>query len=122
VTGTYLNDGAQKDGFGLTWKAGDPFNVTGARIPGVDDDHGSHVSGTIAAGKNGVGMMGVSFNSQYFIANSNGMDSSVYGRNMDYNYFRAAYGNLAAAGVRVINSSWGNSDSLDTRMRRPTSR
>lgn len=116
VTGTYLNDGSQNDGNGLTWKAGDSFNVPGsynsAAVPadhvGKNDNHGNHVSGTIAAGKNGVGMMGVSFNSQYFITNSNGTDGSIYGPNMDYNYFKAAYGNLAAAGVRVINSSWGS--------------
>ena len=116
VTGTYLNDGSQNDGNGLTWKAGDTFNVPGsynsAAVPanhvGKNDNHGNHVSGTIAAGKNGVGMMGVSFNSQYFITNSNGTDGSIYGPNMDYNYFKAAYGNLAAAGVRAINSSWGS--------------
>jgi outer membrane autotransporter protein len=121
ATGTYLNDGSQNDGGGLTWKAGNKFSTPGsfnkaadlANHIGKNDNHGNHVSGTIAAGKNGVGMMGVSFDSQYFIANSNGTDGSIYGSNMDYNYFKAAYGNLAAAGVRAINSSWGSPVSTD---------
>ncbi|MDR6583922.1 S8 family peptidase [Herbaspirillum frisingense] len=112
VTGIYANDGEQQDGNRRAWKAGDPFNTTGAKSP-VNDNHGSHVSGTIAAARNGVGMMGVAFGSDYHITNSNGTDDSVYGVNMDYNYFRAAYGKLAQAGVRVINSSWGSPDPRD---------
>lgn len=116
VTGTYLNDGTQMDGSGLAWRAGDSFDRAGDYVGGTDlsrliggnDNHGNHVSGTIAAAKNGLGMMGVSFNSNYYTTNSNGTDASVYGANMDYNYFKAAYGGLAAAGVRVINTSWGN--------------
>src|SRR5882757_834893 len=126
ISGTYLNDGSQNDGGGLTWKAGDSFNTPGswngvADLPnhiGKNDNHGSHVSGTIAAAKNGLdangaGMMGVAFGSQYFITNSNGTDSSIYGPNMDYNYFKEAYGRLAAAGVRAINSSWGSPNGAD---------
>lgn len=112
VTGNYADDGAQHDNSRREWKAGAPFSTTGAKSP-VNDNHGSHVSGTIAAAKNGVGMMGVAFDSDYHITNSNGSDASVYGVDMDYNYFKAAYGNLAAAGVRVINSSWGSPDRRD---------
>jgi len=116
VSGTYANDGRQLESGGDTWNAGDPFlrnPVPGSYIPGVNDNHGNHVSGTIAAAKNGLGMMGVAFASQYYISNSNGTDGSIYGSNMDYNYFHAAYGNLAAAGVRVINSSWGSPPGAD---------
>ncbi|MBG7622445.1 S8 family serine peptidase [Herbaspirillum sp. AP02] len=112
VTGVYANDGAQKDDSDREWKAGDAFNTTGAKSA-FNDNHGSHVSGTIAAARNGLGMMGVAFGSDYHITNSNGTDESVYGVNMDYNYFKAAYGNLAAAGVRAINSSWGSPDERD---------
>ncbi|CUI72859.1 Extracellular serine protease precursor [Achromobacter xylosoxidans] len=116
VTGIYLNDGSQMDGSGLAWRAGDGFDRPGeyvretdlSRFIGKNDNHGNHVSGTIAAAKNGVGMMGVSFNSDYYTTNSNGTDASVYGTNMDYGYFKAAYGRLAAVGVRAINTSWGN--------------
>jgi len=112
VSGIYANDGFQMSGGRQAWRAGDAFNTTGAKSS-RNDNHGSHVSGSIAAARNGVGMMGVAFESDYHITNSNGTDASVYGVNMDYNYFRAAYGNLADAGVRVINSSWGNPDARD---------
>ncbi|MET3432382.1 subtilase-type serine protease [Herbaspirillum seropedicae] len=112
VTGAYANDGYQYQDGSQAWKAGDAFSVPGALSP-LNDKHGSHVSGTIAAAKNGDGIMGVALASDYYITNTNGTDSSVYGVNMDYNYFKAAYGNLASAGVRAINSSWGNPDSRD---------
>ncbi|WP_241116088.1 autotransporter domain-containing protein [Achromobacter xylosoxidans] len=121
VKGTYMNDGEQLDGSKLAWRAGEALDRAGAYVDktdltkriGANDNHGNHVSGTIAAAKNGQGMMGVSFGSQYYTTNSNGTDSSRYGSNMDYNYFKAAYGNLAAAGVRVINSSWGSPPTAD---------
>lgn len=121
VKGTYMNDGEQLDGSKLAWRTGEAFDRAGAYVDktdltkriGANDNHGNHVSGTIAAAKNGQGMMGVSFGSQYYTTNSNGTDSSRYGSNMDYNYFKAAYGNLAAAGVRVINSSWGSPPTAD---------
>ncbi|UIN19990.1 S8 family serine peptidase [Herbaspirillum frisingense] len=112
VAGVYANDGSQQDESGRGWKAGQAFNTTGAKSL-FNDNHGSHVSGTIAAAKNGAGMMGVAFDSDYHVTNSNGTDGSLYGVNMDYNYFKAAYGNLAAAGVRAINSSWGSPDPRD---------
>lgn len=127
ISGTYLNDGSQMDGGGLAWKAGDRFSTPGswngtadlANRIGKNDNHGSHVSGTIAAAKNGLdaanqGMMGVAFGSDYYTTNSNGTDSSIYGSNVDYNYFHEAYGQLAKAGVRVINSSWGSPDGKDS--------
>lgn len=119
VSGTYLNSGylvpPTRKG---AWNAGDAFNVNGAinydftkpTAERVNDNHGSHVSGTIAAAKTGdaTSMMGVAFNSKYYIANTNGADAAIYGSNMDYNYFKAAYGDLIAQGVRVTNSSWGS--------------
>ncbi|MGW8305630.1 MAG: autotransporter domain-containing protein [Achromobacter pulmonis] len=121
VNGQYLNDGSQLDGNGLAWHAGDAFDRDGiyinrsdsAKLISANDNHGNHVSGTIAAARNGKGMMGVAFNSIYYTSNTNGTDGSIYGSNMDYNYFKAAYGNLAAAGVRAINSSWGSPPSAD---------
>ncbi|MBB6576013.1 autotransporter-associated beta strand protein [Comamonas odontotermitis] len=119
ISGTYLNSGylvpPTRKG---AWNAGDAFNVNGAinydftkpSAERVNDNHGSHVSGTIAAAKTGdaTSMMGVAFNSKYYIANTNGADAAIYGSNMDYNYFKAAYGDLIAQGVRVTNSSWGS--------------
>lgn len=121
VSGTYLSAGSQSTPRynypllqdGRIWSAGDAFGVAGAYDPAFNDNHGNHVSGTIAAAKNGLGMMGVAWGANYYITNTHGTDGSIYGANMDYNYFKAAYGNLAAAGVRVINSSWGSPYEMD---------
>lgn len=121
ATGRYRDAGSQLDGGGLSWRAGDAFDTPGVYQPDADlahhvgrnDNHGNHVSGTIAAARNGVGMMGVAFGSQYAIANSNGTDASRYGSNMDYNYFHAAYDAVAASGARAINSSWGSPADAD---------
>ena len=126
ISGRYLNDGYQRDQGDMRWKAGDAFATSGAwngianpaTGVGANDNHGSHVSGTIAAAKNGLdvngqGMMGVAWGSNYYITNTNGTDASIYASNMDYNYFYQAYGVLAKAGVRAINSSWGSPSPLD---------
>lgn len=121
ITGTYANDGRQYTGTSFVWTAGSPFSVAGtgnyvgsSGAPGFNDNHGNHVLGTIGAARNGLGMMGVAFNSALFTTNTNGTDSSIYGSNMDYNYFKAAYGALADAGVRAINSSWGSPPRADS--------
>lgn len=116
--GTYLNDGANiPDPLSNPWTAGMSFGITGEYTPPQNDNHGSHVSGTIAAARNGttagsgttvLGMMGVAFNSNYSLSNTNGNDSAIYGPNVDYNFFKAAYRKLAERGVRAINSSWGS--------------
>jgi subtilase-type serine protease len=116
--GTYLDDGANiPNPLTQPWSAGSSFSVTGEYITSENDDHGSHVSGTIAAARNGTtknpngsfrGMMGVAFNSSYYLSNSNGKDTAIYGPNVDYNFFKAAYEILAKQNVRAINSSWGS--------------
>ncbi len=109
IAGNYLDKGSF-DAYGLNrpWSAGQAFDVSGGLIPdGINDGHGSHVSGTIAAAKDGEGMMGVAFGSDYYISNTNTTDRSIYGPNMDHNYFKLAYRNQTQAGVRATNTSWG---------------
>lgn len=112
VQGTYLANGYRYEtAAGVRsdlFSASAPFSVQGTWIRGVNDDHGTHVDGTIVARRDGVGMHGVAFGATLLATNTNATDSSIYGANQDYNYFKAAYGNLAAAGARVINSSWGS--------------
>jgi subtilase-type serine protease len=93
ATGTYVNGGA--------------FSITGAINPN-NDTHGTHVTGTMGAARDGVGMHGVAYNAQVYVANTNQNDSFLFGPNPDPLYFRAAYGALADAGVRAINNSWGS--------------
>ncbi|WP_263263435.1 autotransporter serine protease [Pseudomonas sp. RIT-PI-S] len=86
---------------------GSAFSTTGAINPN-NDSHGTHVTGTMGAARDGVGMHGVAFNAQIYVANTNQNDSFLFGPNPDPLYFRAAYGALADAGVRAINNSWGS--------------
>ena len=88
--------------------AGQPYSVPGTWVQGINDDHGTHVDGTIVANRNGIGTHGVAFGAQLIATNTNGTDSSIYGPNADYSYFKGAYGNLVAQGARLINSSWGS--------------
>jgi subtilase-type serine protease len=90
-----------------TYVDGSPFSVTGAINPN-NDTHGTHVTGTMGAARDGVGMHGVAYNAQIYVANTNQSDSFLFGPSPDPKYFKAAYGALADAGVRAINNSWGS--------------
>ncbi|PBP95113.1 autotransporter outer membrane beta-barrel domain-containing protein, partial [Pseudomonas congelans] len=83
ATGTYVN--------------GSPFSITGAINPN-NDTHGTHVTGTMGAARDGVGMHGVAYNAQIYVGNTNQNDSFLFGPNPDPQYFKAVYGALADAG------------------------
>ncbi|KMO22759.1 hypothetical protein SQ03_00055 [Methylobacterium platani JCM 14648] len=118
VQGSYLANGYRYEttagGRSDLFSAGAPFSVPGTWIRGVNDDHGTHVDGTIVARRDGTGMHGVAFGATLLATNTNATDSSIYGANQDYTYFKAAYGNLAASGARAINSSWGSPPPSET--------
>lgn len=86
---------------------GTPFSVSGV-LNSSNDSHGTHVTGTMGAARDGVGMHGVAFNAQVYVANTNQNDSFLFGPGPDPRYFKAAYDALADAGVRAINNSWGS--------------
>ncbi|MGF6208527.1 autotransporter domain-containing protein [Pseudomonas frederiksbergensis] len=90
-----------------TYVDGTPFNVDGTLNPN-NDSHGTHVTGTLGASRDGTGMHGVAYNAQIYVANTNKNDSFLFGPNPDPQYFKAAYNALADAGVRAINNSWGS--------------
>ncbi|HBO8552987.1 TPA: alginate export family protein [Pseudomonas aeruginosa] len=90
-----------------TYVDGTPFSVSGA-TNGNNDSHGTHVGGTLGASRDGVGMHGVAYAAQVYVANTNQNDSFLFGPTPDPNYFKAAYQALADAGVRAINNSWGS--------------
>jgi len=93
-----------------TYVDGSPFSVTGAINPN-NDTHGTHVTGTMGAARDGVGVHGVAYNAQVYVGNTNKNDSFLFGPSPDPLYFRAVYGALADAGVRAINNSWGSQPS-----------
>jgi subtilisin family serine protease len=96
-----------------TIQAGTPFNISGEFDPEINAPHGSEMTGTIMATRDGAGMHGVAYEADAYFANTGGTDDNRhFGSNdLDYNYFKAAYEALGDAGVRVVNNSWGQ-DSL----------
>ncbi|WP_348749569.1 autotransporter domain-containing protein [Pseudomonas rhodesiae] len=90
-----------------TYVDGTPFNTTGALNPN-NDSHGTHVTGTLGAARDGVGMHGVAYNAQIYVGNTNANDSFLFGPSPDPKYFKAVYSALVDSGVRAINNSWGS--------------
>jgi subtilase-type serine protease len=86
---------------------GSVFNVDGT-LNTNNDSHGTHVTGTMGASRDGTGMHGVAYNAQIYVGNTNKNDSFLFGPNPDPRYFKAVYDALADAGVRAINNSWGS--------------
>lgn len=123
ITGTFESDGYYfMKGSGAPddrspqpsfFNKGESYTVPGTYDPAVNDPHGTHVTGSIAASRNGVGMHGVAFDANVYVTNTHTTDEGIYGANADYAYFKNAYGSLAAAGARVINSSWGSPPPTD---------
>lgn len=90
-----------------TYVDGSPFTTTGALNPN-NDSHGTHVTGTMGAARDGVGMHGVAYNAQIYVGNTNASDSFLFGPTPDPKYFKAVYSALVDSGVRAINNSWGS--------------
>ncbi|MGU3287767.1 S8 family peptidase, partial [Methylobacterium mesophilicum] len=123
ITGTFGADGFYFiDKFGRPidrsprpsiFSGGQLYSVSGAYNPVYNDPHGTEVTATIGASRDGIGMHGVSFNANVYVANTQATDEMTYGFNADYAYFKNAYGSVAAAGARAINTSWGNPPPAD---------
>ena len=81
-------------------------------IPSLVDrsSHGTHVSGTIGAARDGVGMMGVAFDSTILTLRAivGNEDQERYPRNLGGDT-AAAIDRATAAGARVLNGSYGPS-------------
>ncbi|WP_411380236.1 autotransporter domain-containing protein [Pseudomonas sp. MPB26] len=90
-----------------TYVDGSSFSTTGVLNPN-NDSHGTHVSGTLGAARDGVGMHGVAYDAHVYVGNTNANDSFLFGPSPDTNYFHAVYSALVDADVRAINNSWGS--------------
>lgn len=86
---------------------GDKFSVDGAYNPDFNDNHGTGCAGVYAGNRDGVGMHGVAWGSEFYSANTGGTDSTNYGPFLDYNFFKAGYDALVNSGVKIINNSFG---------------
>ena len=90
-----------------TYKAGEKFAVDGYYNPEFNDNHGTGCAGVYAGNRDGQGMHGVAWGSEFYSANTGGTDNSNYGPFPDYGFFKAGYDALVDAGVKIINNSWG---------------
>lgn len=89
--------------------------IDGNWIQGTNDSHGTHVTGTVGANRDGNGMHGVSWGSDIWVGNTGGSDSTNYGPFQDYQFFyngwKSLADNLIAANGAdrggVINNSFG---------------
>ena len=106
--------------------------------PAFNDSHGTHVSGTVGASRDGVGetqpggpeanMHGVAFNSNVYLGNTHKTDGVFYGQlpatatpaqTPDNGYIGNVYRAVNAATttngkpVRIVSSSWGSAPSTE---------
>lgn len=117
--GHYADDGFRYFADGnktpLPVKRNDPYSVSGAYDPLINDSHGTLVTGAIGAARNGTGMQGVAWHSEVYVANTGGTDENQAqgSDSLDYNYSSSAYAALGNAGVRIVNQSWGQNSPIE---------
>ena len=100
---------------GKPFEKGEKFEVTGEWMPNVNDNHGTHVVGTVGANRDGNEFHGVAWGSDILSSNTGATDNNNYGPFQDYDFFYAGWkataDNLAASNGEkrggVINNSWG---------------
>lgn len=81
----------------------------------MNDSHGTHVTGTVGANRDGSEFHGVAWGSDIHVGNTGGTDDSNYGPFLDYQFFLNGWGQLAQDIVAqngekrggVINNSFG---------------
>ncbi len=123
-TGDRYQDGVK--GIGDVFENGDytegeKFDIDGNYIAHQNDTHGTHVTGTVGANRDGSEFHGVSWGSDVYVGNTGGTDNTNYSMAQDYNYFYANWSALAdnlvaANGLErggVINNSFGTNMRID---------
>jgi len=105
--------------------------IAGAYNPAFNDRHGTHVSGTIAASRDGsIGagsnFHGVAFNADLYVGNTHKTDGVLFGlpqvtqteaQTLEQGHVADVYRGVNAQGVRIISTSWGsqpNSEQYNT--------
>ncbi len=89
--------------------------IDGNWIEGTNDSHGTHVTGSVGANRDGSEFHGVAWGADVWVGNTGGTDNTNYGPFQDYNFFyngwKALADNLVAANGAdrggVINNSFG---------------
>ena len=105
---------------GLPYHKGDKFDIEGNWTEGVNDSHGTHVTGTVGGNRDGNEFHGVAWGADIVVGNTGATDNNNYGPFQDYAYFKAAWTGVAeevakANGERggVINNSWGTNTRVE---------
>lgn len=105
---------------GLPYHKGDKFDIDGNWTEGVNDSHGTHVTGTVGGNRDGNEFHGVAWGAAIVVGNTGATDNNNYGPFQDYAYFKAAWTGVAeevakANGERggVINNSWGTNTRVE---------
>jgi autotransporter-associated beta strand protein len=124
--------------FSVEAQGGQTGPTPGFYDPAFNDSHGTHVSGTVGASRDGVGetqpsgpeanMHGVAFNSNVYLGNTHKTDGVFYGKlpanatdaqrpDNGYigNVYRAVNAAITANGkpVRIVSSSWGSAPNTE---------
>ena len=89
--------------------------IDGNWIAGTNDSHGTHVTGSVGANRDGSEFHGVAWGADVWVGNTGGTDNTNYGPFQDYTFFynqwKALADNLIAANGAdrggVINNSFG---------------
>ena len=103
------------------YQQGQNYDVTGDWTLNVNDSHGTHVTGTVGANRDGNEFHGVAWGSDVHVGNTGGTDDSNYGPFLDYQFFKNGWSQLAqdliaANGEKrggVINNSFGTNTRVD---------
>ena len=69
--------------------------ISGSWIKGVNDSHGTHVTGTVGANRDGEEFHGVAWGADLWIGNTGGTDDTNYGPFQDYKFFKSDWSALA---------------------------
>ena len=102
-------------GKGQPYEKDEAFDVTGEWMQGVNDSHGTHVTGTVGGNRDGNVFHGVAWGADIVVGNTGATDNNNYGPFQDYDFFHAGWKAVAndliasngADRGGVINNSWG---------------
>ncbi len=85
---------------------GEPYDISGDWIKGVNNSHGTRVAATMGANRDGEGMHGIAWGSEILVGNNCARDHKDEGR-WDYGAFYQGYRAFVDGGAMIINSSFG---------------
>lgn len=80
-----------------SYKPGDKVPASGQFELGMNDSHGTHVTGTVGGNRDGSEFHGVAFDADVYVGNTGGTDNTNYGPFQDPQFFYQGWSALATA-------------------------